>query len=61
MMRDLTLNELEDVSGGILINPLTVALVIRAGTVAAPVIRTTFIAIAGAIGVYEGGKLAEQE
>ncbi|WP_286269689.1 hypothetical protein [Thalassotalea hakodatensis] len=53
-MRELNVNETENVNGGVFINPLTIALGIRVAKIAAPHLKRAGIAIGSAIAAAAG-------
>jgi hypothetical protein len=59
-MRELDITEVDSVNGGIFINPWTVMIAYRLGTIAAPYIGQGVIAFVGGAGAALGWEVAQK-
>jgi hypothetical protein len=53
-MKELTAKQVEEVSGGIFINPVTVMIGVRLIHIAKPFVKKTLVGVAGYLGHDEG-------
>lgn len=58
-MQELTFEQVEEVSGGLVINPITVMVGVRIIQIATPTVVRVASAIAAAIGTTDGGDAAK--
>jgi hypothetical protein len=58
-MQELTFEQVEEVSGGIFINPVTVMIGVRLGQMALPHVQKLILGAAAYVGADEGTRAAE--